>query len=86
LILSRLAGAGRTVGRAGMLYRRHGEPAAHTAELVFSFVLPGRSSLIGEGFQEPLVEGDAFAVPSGNAHCLVDCSPDFELLEVRLPG
>jgi quercetin dioxygenase-like cupin family protein len=64
-----------------------GATAVHDAELAFGFVLGGAVSLGCDGrTDERLVAGDAFCVPAGLAHVLVDWSGDFELLDVTSPA
>ncbi len=59
----------------------------HEADILFGFVMEGRMVLHGEG-KEPfaLGPGDAFVIPPRMRTRFADPSPDFELLEVTLPG
>ena len=59
--------------------------SSHDAEFAFGFVLAGTATLEAEG-RHPLAAGDAFVVPAGLGHALVDCTPALELLEVTLPA
>jgi quercetin dioxygenase-like cupin family protein len=59
----------------------------HDRELAFTFVLRGAVSLRREQLApERLEAGDAFVVPAGSAHALLDASQDLELLEVAAPA
>jgi quercetin dioxygenase-like cupin family protein len=84
--------AAATKGLAGAWVARwRGGPGPslfrHDAQLLFTFVLAGASTLRCEGRGPCLVSaGDAFVVPAGLAHGLSECSEDLELLEVRVPG
>jgi quercetin dioxygenase-like cupin family protein len=59
----------------------------HQGDILFNFVMSGGMTLDGEG-KEPyrLSRGDAFVIPPGMATRYGDASPDFQLLEVALPG
>ena len=59
----------------------------HDADILFGFVMEGRMVLHGEG-KDPyeLAAGDAFVIPPAMRTRFADPSPDFELLEVTLPG
>ncbi len=57
---------------------------AHGGELLFGFVLEGRAGLDCRG-RHALGPCDAFVIPPDEPWTLSDCSPDFALLEVRLP-
>jgi quercetin dioxygenase-like cupin family protein len=59
----------------------------HDSDILFGFVMGGQMTLCGEG-KDPyrLSYGDAFVIPPGMATTWADPSPDFELLEVSLPG
>lgn len=59
-------------------------PESHDGELHLWFVLAGAATWHGERV-EPLAAGDCVVVPPGMTHALAACSPDLELLEVRLP-
>lgn len=65
-----------------------GAPAwtSHDADILFSFVMAGGMTLMGDGKSVALSAGDAFVVPPGLATCHAGPSPDLELLEVALPG
>jgi len=64
-----------------------GGAARHDADILFGFVMEGAMTLEGEG-KAPfrLMPGDAFVIPPGMATRYAAPSPDFELLEVSLPG
>ena len=64
-----------------------GGAARHDADILFGFVMEGAMTLEGEG-KAPfrLTPGDAFVIPPGMATRYAAPSPDFELLEVSLPG
>jgi quercetin dioxygenase-like cupin family protein len=82
-----------TKGVAGVLVVRPdpaGGPAPwtrHAGDILFTFVLSGRMTLMGEG-EAPfaLAPGDAFVLPPGLATRYGDPTPDLELLEVTLPA
>jgi quercetin dioxygenase-like cupin family protein len=59
----------------------------HDTDILFGFVMAGGMVLEGEG-KEPysLEAGDAFVIPPNFATRFSDATPDFELLEVSLPG
>lgn len=90
--------AAATAGLAGAhVVRRHRGPSRneasdvpldeHSAELLFSFVLGGSTTLHAGGRPpDRLAPGDAFVIPPGLAHALRACSPDLEVLEVALPA
>jgi quercetin dioxygenase-like cupin family protein len=58
---------------------------AHHGGLLFGFVLEGAARLERQG-GHALGATDAFVIPSGEAWALADCSADFALLQVALPG
>ncbi len=60
---------------------------SHDAELLFWFVLEGRTTLHarGQGAQA-LGPGDAVCVPAGLQHALSECSEVLRLLEVSVPA
>lgn len=65
------------------------EPArwAHDGELALTVVLGGGASLVRDDAGEcPVGAGDAFVIPAGMRHALVEPSDDFEALEVTLPA
>jgi len=76
---------------AGVMVVRKGqgtpEWVRHDADILFGFVMSGEMLLEGEG-KRPyrLTAGDAFVIPPGMATRWAAPSPDFELLEVTLPG
>ena len=80
-----------TKGVAGVWVLRPGMgetvPVRHDADILFGFVMAGEMMLEGEG-KAPfrLSAGDAFVIPPGMATRFADATPDFELLEVALPG
>ncbi|SDC39811.1 cupin domain-containing protein [Ruegeria marina] len=83
--------AANTGGVAGVQVVRRGQGApqwaAHDTDILFTFVMQGRVTLMGEGRDPfPLEQGDAFVIPPGMRTCLSDPSDDIELLEVTLPG
>jgi len=61
------------------------EVAPHHDDLLFGFVLEGAARLDHQGAHR-LAATDAFVIPSGEAWSLEDCSADFALLQVALPG
>ena len=62
-------------------------PAAHDADIHFTFVLEGQVTLAGgDGEARSLDAGDAFVIPPGMATSLTAPSADLELLEVSLPA
>ena len=61
------------------------EVSAHSCDLLFGFVLEGGAVLELDG-ASPLAATDAFVIPPGQAWALADCSADFALLQVALPG
>lgn len=81
-----------TDGLAGArVVRPVGSPApvstSHSAEFVFGFVLDGQVTLTADGHGEHrLTEGDSFVVPAGVLHTLSNPTPEFQLLDVTLPG
>ncbi len=83
--------AENTKGVAGVMVVRKGEGApewaAHSTDILFTYVKDGSVTLEGEG-RDPyrLQKGDAFVVPPGMRTRLTDPSADMELLEVSLPG
>lgn len=86
-------GIGRaTDGLAGVRVVRAAEASAtsstrHDADLQVWYVTHGRASLRLNGRpDESLGSDDAVSIPAGLDHALVDCSRDFELLEVTLPA
>ena len=59
----------------------------HTCDILFTFVMEGKMTLIKEGKETfSLTAGDAFVVPPSMKTCYADPSADLELLEVSLPG
>ncbi len=59
----------------------------HQADINFFFVLVGQASLTADGHPAHQLEaGDAFVVPPGLATGFSNCSRDFEMMEVTLPG
>lgn len=53
----------------------------------FAFVLEGRMHLqVDQAEALTLHAGDAFVIPRGMSQQLSDCSPDWQLLQVSLPG
>jgi quercetin dioxygenase-like cupin family protein len=74
-------------GAAGGAAGGAGGAARHDADILFGFVMEGAMTLEGEG-KAPfrLTPGDAFVIPPGMATRYAAPSPDFELLEVSLPG
>ncbi|PCC73862.1 AraC-like ligand binding domain-containing protein [Nannocystis exedens] len=69
--------------------RPHGADATpvaqHDGELLLWFVLAGTVTWSGPT-AESLAAGDCVVVPPALPHALTACSPDLELLEVRLPA
>ena len=59
----------------------------HDTDILFGFVMSGGMVLEGEG-KEPyeLNAGDAFVIPPAFKTRFSSPTPDFELLEVSLPG
>ncbi len=83
--------AANTKGVAGVQVVRRGQGApqwaAHDTDILFTFVMNGTVTLMGDGRDPfPLEQGDAFVIPPGMRTCLSDPSDDIELLEVTLPG
>ena len=83
--------AENTKGVAGVMVVRKGEGApewaAHSTDILFTYVKDGSVTLEGEGRDSyRLQKGDAFVVPPGMRTRLTDPSADMELLEVSLPG
>ncbi|MCY1058960.1 cupin domain-containing protein [Nannocystis sp. SCPEA4] len=82
--------AAATAGIADVqVVRPHGADATPTAqhdgELLLWFVLAGAATL-HTGAAHSLTAGDCVVVPPALPHALADCSPELELLEVRLPA
>ncbi len=73
-----------------MVARPNGEATArtrHHGDILFTFVMAGSMTLLGEGQDpHPVEAGDAFVIPPGMATHYSDPSRDLELLEVSLPG
>ncbi len=66
--------------------RTKAEPQSHDADLLFSFVLAGTTTLETDGHGEnQLSAGDSFVVPAGLRYALADRSEDLALLEVAVP-
>jgi quercetin dioxygenase-like cupin family protein len=59
--------------------------SAHHGDLLFGFVLEGAARLERQG-DHLLTATDAFVIPPGQTWALADCSVDFALLQVALPG
>jgi len=60
---------------------------SHDCDILFSYVMAGTVTLVGEGHSPQVLEaGDAFVIPPGMRTRLSDPSDDIELLEVALPG
>lgn len=71
----------RSVGPTG------GRMTSHTADILFTFVLSGSATLIGEGQEaQDIAEGDAYVVPPHFRTAIDTCSPNLQLLEVALPA
>lgn len=63
------------------------DSSQHSGDILFTYILEGSMSLIGEdGSTHKLEPGDAFVVPPAFNTRYSDCSNDLELLEVSLPG
>ncbi|MCY1004106.1 hypothetical protein OV079_00695 [Nannocystis pusilla] len=82
--------AAATAGLADVrVIRPHGADATpdarHDGELLLWFVLAGSVTWSGPR-DESLAAGDCVVVPPALPHALTACSPDLELLEVRLPA
>lgn len=61
--------------------------ASHTADILFTFVLSGATTLEAEGHApHQLSEGDAYVIPPNLKTALTSCTPDLRLLEVALPA
>jgi quercetin dioxygenase-like cupin family protein len=80
-----------TKGVASVQVVRRGEGTPpwvrHDTDILFGFVMDGTMTLEGEGEEpRPLAPGDAFTLPPGMKTRFADPSPNFELLEVSLPG
>ncbi|MHA3916619.1 cupin domain-containing protein [Halovulum sp. GXIMD14793] len=80
-----------TKGIAGIKVARFvgGTPTklTHEADINFFFVLEGCATLTADGHPSHQIEaGDAFVVPPGLDTGFNDCSQDFEVMEVTLPG
>jgi len=58
---------------------------AHDGDLLFGFVLEGAAILQRQGAHD-LAAADAFVIPPGEDWGIRNCSPDFALLQVALPG
>ena len=64
-----------------------GEVTSHASDILFTFVLSGTVTLLGEGQgAHALDEGDAFVIPPGLKTSLTGASADLSLLEVSLPA
>ena len=60
---------------------------SHAADVLFSFVTQGQSTLLAEGQRSHVLRaGDAFVIPPNLKTSLSNCSEELELLEVTLPG
>jgi quercetin dioxygenase-like cupin family protein/catechol 2,3-dioxygenase-like lactoylglutathione lyase family enzyme len=71
----------RPVGSTG------GEVTSHTSDILFTFVMSGSMTLLGEGQgTHALSEGDAYVIPPHMKTALTNCSEDLQLLEVSLPA
>ena len=80
-----------TKGVASVQVVRKGEDegrfAVHRGDILFGYVMAGSAVLDAVGQTGQVVEqGDALAIPPGLATRLSGASPDFEMLEVALPG
>lgn len=65
----------------------HSQVTSHTADILFTFVLAGSVTLVGDGQgAHALTEGDAFVIPPRLKTALTDGSGDLQLLEVALPA
>ena len=63
------------------------QPTRHTSDILFTFVMEGGMTLLGEnGASHRLSPGDAFVVPPDMVTTYSEPSDDLELLEVSLPG
>ena len=63
------------------------QPTRHTSDILFTFVMEGGMTLLGEdGASHRLSPGDAFVVPPDMVTTYSEPSEDLELLEVSLPG
>lgn len=63
------------------------ESSQHNSDILFTYVLEGSMTLLGEnGSTNQLEAGDAFVIPPEFTHRYTDCSIDLEILEVSLPG
>ena len=63
------------------------QPTRHTSDILFTFVMEGGMTLLGEdGASHRLSPGDAFVVPPDMVMTYSEPSDDLELLEVSLPG
>ncbi|MFK7854883.1 MAG: hypothetical protein AB8B79_12245 [Granulosicoccus sp.] len=63
------------------------EFSQHNSDILFTYVLEGSMTLLGEnGSANQLEAGDAFVIPPAFTHRYTDCSNDLEILEVSLPG
>lgn len=83
--------AANTQGVASVVVLRpDGRPTApvrHGGDILFTYVMAGTMTLMGEGrAPAPLTAGDAFVIPPGVATHHADTSADLELLEVALPA
>ena len=79
-----------TGGLAGAGVIRPGSARAtrrlrHGGEFLFLFVLDGQCRLDCGDLHE-VAAGDAITIPGGLPYALTACTPDLQLLEVRLPG
>ena len=85
-----ISDATRGVASVRVAHRLDGEVepvTSHDADILFSFVLAGNMTLLGQDRDaQDLSEGDAFIIPPKVRTAYVNCSRDLELLEVSLPG
>ena len=60
---------------------------SHDADILFTFVMKGKMSLLVEGHKShQLKKGDAYVIPPDQKYQIGHYSDDLELLEVSLPG
>jgi len=79
----------RDVAGVQVLRKGKGTPewTSHDTDILFTFVMEGRMTLVGEGRKASALEaGDAFVIPPDMKTRYADASDDLELLEVSLPG
>ena len=77
--------AGESAASAGAAGAVASPTLRHRLDFLFMFVLSGAATLRCAGLH-PLLMDDCCAVPAGQDFTLEACTPDFEFLEVTLPG